>query len=400
MPSHILIRKRKDGSQIYQLNRNTKKGTYRINPGSTQAKFLKKLVLDGFRTFPRTLYPTGYGFKVSGAQLLKPLYDMYGSKLRITLSATKPSAIRRSGSEVHVTINEAALIQVNRSVSEVKRQRASEIRSFVDEFLREQYPRQFKGISADTLKYRPNTIADLLGDEQVIETLSHKDKEALKELYPNLIQDMEFSLRSEKKVRLISDNIKTSQKIYIDKVINEFELKLKSSGSESMWQAFLRSHILTLLNTYASIIEKQSVQIDGKYPDFMLIDAYGYLDVYEIKKPQTSLLKYDSGRNNYYWDAELARAIVQTEKYISCVERNRYELEAKFRKNNMDVRVVRPRGFIIAGRRSDLSSEEMREDFRVLNSSLKNIDVICFDDLLDNIKALFSRLSAEAQSVS
>lgn len=398
MPSHILLRKRKDGSLIYRLNRDTRKGEYRINPDSTQTKFLKKLTLDGFRTFPRTLYPTGFGFKVSGAQLLKPLHDKYGTKLQVTLSATKPSAIRRSGGDVHVTINEPALIQVNRSVSEVKRQRASEIRSFVDEFLREQYPRQFKGSSTGVLRYQPNTIADLLGDEKVIEALSQKDKEALKELYPNLIQDMEFSLRSAKKVKLISDNIKTSQKIYIDKVIDEFESKLKSSNPESVWQGFLRSHILTLLNTYAFVIEKQSVQIDGKYPDFMLVDAYGYLDVYEIKKPQTVLMKYDSSRSNYYWDAELARAIVQTEKYISSVERNRYELEAKLRKRNMEVQVVRPRGFIIAGRREDLSNEEMQEDFRVLNDSLKNIDVICFDDLLDNLKALFSRLSSEAES--
>lgn len=398
MPSHILLRKRKDGSLIYRLNRNTRMGEYRINPDSTQRKFLKKLTLDGFRTFPRTLYPTGFGFKVSGAQLLKPLHDKYGTKFQVTLSATKPSAIRRYGGDVHVTVNESALIQVNRSVSEVKRQRASEIRSLVDEFLREQYPRQFKGSSTGVLRYQPNTIADLLGDEKVIEALSQKDKEALKELYPNLIQDMEFSLRSAKKVKLISDNIKTSQKIYIDKVIDEFESKLKSSNPEPVWQGFLRSHILTLLNTYAFVIEKQSVQIDGKYPDFMLVDAYGYLDVYEIKKPQTALMKYDRSRSNYYWGAELARAIVQTEKYISSVERNRYELEAKLRKRNMEVQVVRPRGFIIAGRREDLSNEEMQEDFRVLNDSLKNIDVICFDDLLDNLKALFYRLSSEAES--
>jgi hypothetical protein len=397
MPSQIIEKKRKDGSLIYRLDRDRRKGEYHINPESSQLKFLEKIKLDGFRTFPRTLYPTGFGFKVSGTPLLKTLYYKYGSKLRVTLSASKQSSIIKSKTIVRVTINEPALVQVNRVVSEVKRERGSEITSLVNEFLGEQFPRQFKSLATGVLKYQPNTIADLLADQEVLNTLSEKDKNALKEIYPNLVEDMEFTLRSTKKMKFISDSIKTSQKVYIEKIIKEFESKLGGSSSESVWQKFLHSHILTLLNTYAFVIEKQSVQIDGKYPDFMLVDAYGYLDVYEIKKPQTRLLKYDRGRNNYYWDSELTRAIVQTEKYISNVQRNRYELETKFRKKRVKVQIVRPRGFIIAGRRADLKGEEIQEDFRVLNDSLKNIDVICFDDLLDNLRALFDRLTSEAK---
>jgi len=37
----------------------------------------------------------------------------------------------------------------------------------------------------------------------------------------------------------------------------------------------------------------------------------------------------------------------------------------------------------------------MAEDFRVLNDSLKNVDVICFDDLLDNLTSLYQRLTDE-----
>jgi hypothetical protein len=135
------------------------------------------------------------------------------------------------------------------------------------------------------------------------------------------------------------------------------------------------------------------VGLDVKIPDFMLIDAYGYVDIYEIKKPQTPLLRYDKGRGNYFWDAEISRAIVQTEKYISNIERHRFELENRLRKSGSEARIVRPSGFIIAGKRSDLNTEEMAEDFRVLNDSLKNVDVICFDDLLDNLVALHKRLT-------
>ena len=78
---------------------------------------------------------------------------------------------------------------------------------------------------------------------------------------------------------------------------------------------------------------------------------------------------------------------------MSSVQRHRFELESKFGKNQVKAHIVRPRGFIIAGKRSDLKNEDTHLDFRVLNDSLKNIDVICFDDLLDNLKALLDRIS-------
>ncbi len=115
----------------------------------------------------------------------------------------------------------------------------------------------------------------------------------------------------------------------MEKTIEEFKKKLSTTSSESVWQKFLRDHILTLLNVYAFVIEKQSVDLAGKFPDFMLIDAYGYVDIYEIKKPQTKLLRYDQGRSNYFWDTEVSKAVIQTEKYISNVERHRFELESK-----------------------------------------------------------------------
>lgn len=393
MASKIVEKKRKDGSTIYRLNRETGDGDYYVNSDSSQAKFISEITLDGFRTFPRTLYPSGFGLKVSGLPLLQELHNHYGARLRITLSTKLPSQIKSGARIVRVVLNEPSLVQVNRVVSDVKRKRAAEIREIVGEFLGKQFPTEFTNEETGVLSYRPNTIADLLDDQSVLESLSERDENALKNVSAQLISDMTFTLRSTKQVRIISDTIKTSQRVYLAKTIKEFEKKLSTTNSESVWQKFLREHILTLLNVYAFVIEKESVDLAGKFPDFMLIDAYGYVDIYEIKKPQTKLVRYDKGRSNYFWDAEISRAIIQTEKYISNVERHRFELENKLRKSASEARIVRPSGFIIAGRRSELKSEGMAEDFRVLNDSLKNVDVICFDDLLDNLTALHQRLT-------
>jgi len=59
---------------------------------------------------------------------------------------------------------------------------------------------------------------------------------------------------------------------------------------------------------------------------------------------------------------------------------------------DIDIKIVKPRGFIIAGARSQLKGEKMEDDFRILNESMKNIEIILFDDILNNLKNLFERI--------
>ena len=151
--------------------------------------------------------------------------------------------------------------------------------------------------------------------------------------------------------------------------------------------------ILIFNTNYASSLEKESIALQGKYPDFLLIDAYNYLDIYEIKKPSTQLLKKDGSRGNYYWDVEIAKAISQVENYIAYADRHGSGLREDIKKRKgIDIRVLKPRGFIIAGQRSQLQGEIMEGNFRLLNSGLKNVEVILYDELLDNLRSFLKRL--------
>jgi hypothetical protein len=116
MASKIVEKKRDDGSVIYRLNRATGDGDYYVNSESSQAKFITEITLDGFRTFPKTLYPTGFGLRVSGNPLLQELHNHYGARLRITLSTKAPSAIKSGSRIVRVVLNDHSLVQVNRVV--------------------------------------------------------------------------------------------------------------------------------------------------------------------------------------------------------------------------------------------------------------------------------------------
>ena len=63
------------------------------------------------------------------------------------------------------------------------------------------------------------------------------------------------------------------------------------------------------------------------------------------------------------------------------------------RVKNLDISTVRPRDYIIAGLRSQLSTTRMADDFRILDESLKNIDIILYDDLLSNLEGFAQRIS-------
>jgi hypothetical protein len=388
----ILEKKRDDGTIIYRIDRVKKLGEYVLNSGCSQAKQITKIRLHGFDKVPSGFYANGFGLTNAGSWLLSSLSKQYGVKLRITISATLPSKVKKSSGVVEVTLNHNRLSAANNIVRGIKKDRNDDIRKVIDAYLTSNYPKEFGHGDDKLLSYRPGKIAQMLADEQVSANLSDEDKDALRAVFPSLIGEMAFSLKSASKVKIIAEGLKQTQLVYLDKIVAEYEKKLNAKGSEAAWQVFLRTHILMLLSTYAAVIEKQSVDLDGKYPDFMLVDAYGYIDVYEIKKPQTQVLMYDRSRKNYYWSPEVARAISQTEKYLSSIQQYRLDLEDKLRKKNVEAHIVRPRGFVIVGKRSDLENDDMMADFRVLNDGLKNIDLVFYDDLLDNLKALLERL--------
>jgi len=64
------------------------------------------------------------------------------------------------------------------------------------------------------------------------------------------------------------------------------------------------------------------------------------------------------------------------------------------RKYGIDLQVLRPKGYIIAGTKSELKNIKAAEDFKKLRSSHKNIDFILYDELLENLKSIQTKLDS------
>ena len=165
-------------------------------------------------------------------------------------------------------------------------------------------------------------------------------------------------------------------------------MSLKKSRSESWWQTYIHRNILIIQQGFIQAIEKMNVSLGGtKYPDFAIVTHDGYLDILEIKKPSTPLIKKDPSRGNYYWETEISKAIIQTENYIEQVSKNAESVRGFIKDEyKIDLKVVRPRGIILAGMSKVFEDQKPKDDFRLLTQANKNITFVTYDELVTRLE--------------
>ena len=390
---NIIKHKNENDELIFEINKKTKQGKYYIVISDGQRKYVEgPIKLEGFDRLPSGFYKEGFGLTTAGNFILQEIFEKYDKKLYVTIVSSGASKIDSRGQNVRVRILHKELSKLGQSVRNIKREKNAEIRLSVQHYLGGTFS-QFEEYKSVEMGYIPGRLSELLETKGFLANLSPEDREAFEDLIPEYLSNITGTLRAKKKLKIIYDTLDAGKKIYLDKVVKEFRNKLdKKIQSEQTWQVFLSEYILLLRHNYGEILEKESVSLQGKFPDFMLVDPYGYLDIYEIKKPLTNLLKHDAGRNNYYWDAEISKAIAQVENYLYQAQRHSDTLANDIRKaKGIDVNIVRPRAYIIAGVRAQLTSQKMKDDFKILSESLKNIDILLYDDLLESLEAFVER---------
>lgn len=230
-----------------------------------------------------------------------------------------------------------------------------------------------------TTVYAPGTLANTL-NKDILPKLSADDRDALNEFLPDFIASQSMA-----SVNLLKA---TAQIESLKELAAEMETAISAGHGESWWQTYIRSKILIIQQGYIKAIEKMNIAIGNtKFPDFSLVTHDNYLDILEIKKPTTEILKLDASRGNYFFDAEISKAVVQVENYISNVTKfgdavRSYILES----HKIDLKVVRPRGIILAGNASQFTDQKQKDDFRLLSQGLKNLTIVTYDELLTRLK--------------
>lgn len=220
---------------------------------------------------------------------------------------------------------------------------------------------------------------------------TQSDFSELYELLPTLAK---YNIKDQKDLRRLLAARKVLHYMTLEEVLKDFEKKLKVESEEKDWQLFFKDNLLFLNPGYIKILEKTNIALDIQLPDFLLINIENYIDVYEIKTPETKLLGYDGSHKNYYWSSDITKAIVQVENYIDSIEKNSDGLRSKLKdKHKIELRVVRPRGYVIAGHSRQLTeSTKKNDDFKLLNQSLKNTEILPYDIFLERFKSFSNTL--------
>jgi hypothetical protein len=387
-----------EGNLVYRIDKKNKKINYYVKTDPGKDKFeIPEILLEGFDKLPSGFYSNGFGITSGGYLIRNKLYEKFGENFTLKISSKGKSKILKNGPNHLVIFNYDDLRTFQNRIKDIKNDKNKESKIAADFYLNRYFPKHFEETEEiDESLYQQNQIAETLKKVDLIENLSKEDAEALAEFYPQFLEVADSKLQGKKKLLQISKNKTETEIVYLETIINEFEKKLKQNLVESKWQEFLREYILLFNTSYSTFIEKSSVSLEGKYPDFMLIDIYNFLDIYEIKKPSTNLLKHDESRDNYYWDKEMSKVISQAENYIDQITKNALSFKEMIKKKKgTDIRVIKPRAFVIAGHSKQLENQTKEENYRLLNSSLKNIEVILYDDLLYSLKNFLSRLKGE-----
>lgn len=232
---------------------------------------------------------------------------------------------------------------------------------------------------AATAVYVPGTLSKTLAVD-IIPRLTSRDKEALNAFLPDYISSESLGTVNQLKAKAQIETLKG--------LAADLAKEIPREHPESWWQSYVKSNILLMQQGYITAIEKLNTAIgDTRFPDFLLVTHDNYLDVMEIKKPNTPILKADTSRGNYYFDSEISKAVIQTENYIHNVSRHQDTVRSHLKdRHNIEIRAVRPRGLILAGDSRSFTTPKEQDDFRLLSQGIKNVMIVTYDELLTRLQ--------------
>lgn len=163
---------------------------------------------------------------------------------------------------------------------------------------------------------------------------------------------------------------------------------------ETLWQRYFEKNLLYLIFTYKKIfskVELNDVEGDKKYPDFIGINHYNGLDIIEIKTHLKNALAWDKSHQNFYFSAEMSKAIVQTTNYMDAIMQERFKVpedREKITKFTDEENLYHPRGIIVISSQAKLATkkgeqEKLKRDFTKLRNSVHNIEILTFDEIIN-----------------
>lgn len=367
-------------------NKNDKKIVFSFNKKAKTLIYyfgkehcVSSILIEDCTSLPKFLAEKGY-FKQGIGYYLDKM--MYGIKIKkILISKNKDNSF--VGNELVIKYD--SLLELQKGISNINTESKKDKSDYVNNFFHSLFPKSFKKVEDSSSKKAKKVLRIL--DNSIIEHLGPDDINKFIDFFGILLKT-KYSSQISRGNLLSLAKIKVDD-IAIDEIISKFEHLISSDSSESVWGKFLEKNLFLLDSKYIKSISQLNLVLAGaRNVDFGLMDSYGYLDIFEIKKPTTKLLAVGKDRGNYYWSTDAIKAITQAEKYLYNAEKKASILaeDIEREKNGLKVKIVRPRAILLMGNTSQLNDSAKLDDFKVLRNSLKNIEIMTYDELLIRLK--------------
>lgn len=234
-------------------------------------------------------------------------------------------------------------------------------------------------------------------NQKLIDQLTADDIEKIGDFYVNAAKKYK---RADLVKRMTFGLQKNAQILTLQEIIIKYESLLKENPPESSWQKFFDEYITLFDTRYAHKINYKNIATGiTKYPDLVLVDIYGYIDFYELKKSSTPLMKYDSSHKTWYWTKDVSMVIAQATDYLQKSKENAISYTKSIKEETeteseegIDVNIINPRVIIVAGSTKELNTKKKLNHFKNLRESLKDIEFVLYDELLERLKNLLDKI--------
>ena len=345
------------------------------------------LLFEGFKELPNIINEYGYGFRNTA------LNNFFRYKLkRKGLPCIISNENCSSDKDDRLVFNINDLDDLDKSINQEQYSCNQVKNMIIGNFISNSLPSlEFDYHKTNSNK---NLILKNLND-LLITQLNANEVEEFGRFY---VKATEKYTRKDLRERMVLDLQEKARLLTLREVVKEYEDLLKTNPAESKWQAFFDKYITLFDNRYIKKIDIKNVAVGiTKFPDLVLVDIYGYVDFYELKKSGVKLLACDKSHKTYYWSTEISKTIAQVSVYLQKAKENSLsyiktikEETEKENQEGLDIDIIRPKAIIVAGNSKELNTKKEHEHFKNLRESLKDIEFILYDELLERLKNLLN----------
>lgn len=353
---------------------------------------IKHVVFDNYREIPEFFSSFGYGFNS------REIGRFFRNNLKgkhDTIIFTKKGKSKISGKSL--LINQKDFDVLEKSINSEQYACNQTKNQLITNFLSDHFP-SLAFEHRETNSNKDLVLRNL--NEKLINKLTSADIETIGNFY---VEASKKFKRQDVVRKVLADLQKNSRIITLQQLIKQYKELLDKNPPEKGWQSFFDEYITLFDTRYVRKLNQKNIAVGiTKYPDIVLVDVYGYIDFYELKKSSAKILDYDSSHKTFYWSKEMSMAIAQVSDYLQKAKDNSKQYAETIKQetqtddqSGIEVTIINPKAIIVAGSKAQLNTDKKRHAFKTLRESLKDIEFILYDELLERLENLLNHIKLE-----